>query len=238
MKRAPLGGLALLATLLSALLLAPTGEGTREAQPGSTAPGVRAPGARAPRPRAPGARARAAAALPGDPQPAGQERAAPAPAAAALPPAPAPPREPPPPAPQPPRDSAAPAAWCEPSPAALSALEQASAQEDCAALAALARRERSPVRYEALRRLLRLRGPESLPELAELWEDPDPILAGLLADAYGAGGRAAEATALAERLTRASQHRTELARAVLEIGEREALPPWVEASATRTLAER
>lgn len=123
----------------------------------------------------------------------------------------------------------------EPSPAAIRSLERASQRRDPGALMALARSEPSLVRYEALRRYVRLTGPAGLKGLLPLLESSDARLHAVLGSAFGAGGRASLAEQLSARIPILVHGSAQLAAAtaVLEIGERQRSLPHV----TRTAIE-
>ncbi len=123
----------------------------------------------------------------------------------------------------------------EPSDEAVAALEQLSQAGDLAGLRELVDRDRSPVRYEALRRLLSLGA--SLQQLPELFGDDDANLHSLLGSAFGAGGTARDARELASRLRglEASSAQQAAAGAVLEIDARDPVDEITRASALETL---
>ncbi|MGE0706832.1 MAG: hypothetical protein AB7N76_06470 [Planctomycetota bacterium] len=125
----------------------------------------------------------------------------------------------------------------EPTPEAIAACERALAAGDAEALLTLATRERSLVRYEALRGFCELAGPAGLSRLAPLWAQDDPALHELLADACGAGGDAELGVALAADLQRdpLPGRRLQRARALCELGARVTLPTWIARAATEAL---
>jgi hypothetical protein len=109
----------------------------------------------------------------------------------------------------------------EPSDEAVATLERVSEAEDRVGLRALIDRDRSVVRYEAVRRFLALGA--GLNELRDLFDDDDANLHGLLGSAYGAGGTATDAHELGSRLRGldAPSARLAAAGAVLEIDARD-----------------
>jgi hypothetical protein len=129
-------------------------------------------------------------------------------------------------------------AWREPTPQAIRALERASRAQDAPALLRLVREDRSLVRFEALRRYLRVAQPGGLEAVRDLLASTsDPALTELIAEALSAGGTSVDADALAPLLHGQEGHkRLAAAQAIVRIADRTEVSPASVSAAVEVLA--
>ena len=129
-------------------------------------------------------------------------------------------------------------AWREPTPQAIRALERASRAQDAPALLRLVREDRSLVRFEALRRYLRVAHPGGLEAVRDLLgSTSDPALTELIAEALSAGGTSVDADALVPLLHGQEGHkRLAAAQVIVRIADRTEVSPASVSAAVEVLA--